>query len=338
MEKAAGGLIAVTAGDPYGIGPEVALKSLDEAPPARCVLIGDYGILEQTARSLGTRVPLERVRDAARARRIEAAVPVIDPGPGGLDVTKTGRMESRAGVAALSWIDRAAQLVLAGQADALVTGPVSKEAVALAGRSDFTGHTEYLREKTGAEHAVMLFDAGEFKVALVTAHVALREVFDLVTAERVLRTLRIVNDALRRDFAVEKPRLALAGLNPHAGEGGRFGDEEKKVLVPALERARRAGIAVDGPLPGDVVFWQARRGGCDAVVSLYHDQGLVAVKTVAFDRAVNVTLGLPIVRTSVDHGTAFDIAGKGIADPGSMRAAIALARRIVVNRAKAGGD
>lgn len=213
------------------------------------------------------------------------------------------------------------------RADAVVTAPISKEAWALAGHGEFPGHTELLAARFGAERAAMMFEAEQLRVILVTTHIPLSEVARAVTAERVLDVIEMGHEACVR-LGVARPRLAVCGLNPHAGEQGLLGDDEQRVIVPAMERARAKGIDVAGPFPGDTVFNAAVKKRYDMVVAMYHDQGLIPVKLLAFDRAVNVTLGLPTVRTSPDHGTAFDIAGRDLADPGSMGAAIDLAVRL----------
>jgi 4-hydroxythreonine-4-phosphate dehydrogenase len=268
--------LAVTLGDPAGVGPEVVDKAL------------------------------QRTWDA--------------------DITVLG---SRSGGAAeaLAAIDQAAGLALAGHADAVVTAPVSKERIAKLG-VPFVGHTEYLAAKAGVKLPVMCFVAGPLRVALVTTHVSIRKLPALLTGDRVLGVLRETSRSLRAFFGVLEPRLALCGLNPHAGEGGEFGREELDILAPAVEIARREGLRVDGPYAADTIW----KRPCDAIVAMYHDQGLGPIKAMHPD-AVNVTLGLPFVRTSPDHGTAFDIAGKGVADPAPMIAAIQVA--IDMARAKA---
>jgi 4-hydroxythreonine-4-phosphate dehydrogenase len=268
--------LAITLGDPAGVGPEVVDKAL------------------------------QRTWDA--------------------DITVLG---SRSGGAAeaLAAIDQAADLALAGKTDAVVTAPVSKERIAKLG-VPFVGHTEYLAAKAGVKLPVMCFVAGPLRVALVTTHVSIRKLPALLTGDRVLGVLRETSRSLRAFFGVLEPRLALCGLNPHAGEGGEFGREEIDILAPAVEIARREGLRVDGPYAADTIW----KRPCDAIVAMYHDQGLGPIKAMHPD-AVNVTLGLPFVRTSPDHGTAFDIAGKGVADPAPMIAAIQVA--IDMARAKA---
>jgi 4-hydroxythreonine-4-phosphate dehydrogenase len=237
-----------------------------------------------------------------------------------------GRVSARAGRAAYDTIVRAVEAARAGEVDAVATAPINKGAFAEAGLP-WKGHTDLLAHLCGVERVVMLFHAPELKVALLTVHVPLAEVPGLLTEASVGATLDIVAASLPR-FGIARPRLALAGLNPHAGEGGLIGDEDRLVLAPAVAQAQARGVDVAGPFPADTVFARAVRGEFDAVVACYHDQGLIPVKLLAFGRAVNVTLGLPIVRTSVDHGTAFDIAGRGVADAGSMIEAVLLAAQL----------
>ena len=280
-------------GDPAGIGPEIALAAAaDRRVTAVCepVLYGPLAAAE-------------------RAR------------------FRPGELSAAAGRAALDAVERAAADALAGRVDAIATGPINKEALALAG-SPWRGHTELLAHVTGAREVAMMFHSPRLCVVLATVHVPLSAVPRLLTRDRVETVLDLAAAHLPR-FGVARPRLALAGLNPHAGEGGLLGTEDRDVLAPAAAAARGRGIDVAGPLPADTVFRQAVDGRFDAVVACYHDQGLIPVKLAAFGEAVNVTLGLPIVRTSVDHGTAFDIAGRGVADAASLVQAVVLAARLV---------
>jgi len=287
--------IGVTMGDPAGIGPEIALAAAaDRRVTAVCepVLYGPLAVAE-------------------RAR------------------FRPGELSAAAGRAALDAIERAVADALAGRLDAIATAPVNKEALALAG-SAWRGHTELLAHLTGARDVAMMFHSPRLCVVLATVHVPLSAVPRLLTRERVETVLDLAAAHLPR-FGAARPRLALAGLNPHAGEGGLLGTEDRDVLAPAAEAARGRGIDVAGPLPADTVFRQAVDGRFDAVVACYHDQGLIPVKLAAFGEAVNVTLGLPIIRTSVDHGTAFDIAGRGVADAASLVQAVVLAARLATN-------
>jgi 4-hydroxythreonine-4-phosphate dehydrogenase len=299
-------------GDPAGIGPEVALRACLRPDLRRCarfVLVGDAAVFASTAGRL-------RLRGASRLAVEEiSALGARDRRP--------GKPAAAGAEAAYRAIERAVELVQRGEADAIVTAPVSKRAIQSLGY-DFPGHTERIARLAGAEVRMMM--AGKsLRVVLVTTHIRLRDVPAALTVEKVVRTAEIARAGLRRHFGARRPRLALAGLNPHAGEGGSFGDEESRILAPAIEEARKRGIVLDGPHPPDTVFWRARGGEFDAVISLYHDQGLIPFKLLHFHDGVNVTLGLPFPRTSPDHGTAYDIAGRGTADASSMVAAVRLA-------------
>lgn len=297
--------LAITLGDPRGIGPEVAARALDPPLQAHVTLVGAEDQI--AAIPADARISVGSWRGGA--------------GPDSGDRARAVRAGQLAGHA----LQRAARLALDQEVDAIVTGPVEKHALHAAG-FPFPGQTEWLGQLAGAEVAMMLA-AGPLRVVLVTTHVALRDVPALLTPERIIRIGRITRDALSDWFGIAEPRLALCALNPHAGEQGLFGDEEARVLAPA---ARSLGAA--GPLPADTVFVRALRGEFDAVLAPYHDVGMTAVKVAGFGRGVNVTLGLPFLRTSPDHGTAFDIAGQGVADAGSMRSALELAVTLVKQR------
>jgi len=300
--------LAISAGDPAGVGPEVTDKALAQPEVrelAQLVVAGDPAQLAQVARDLGLPAP-ERVEAAGDAAGVEP-----------------GRLSAAGGHAAVAAVRRAVELVRSGAASALVTGPINKEALRLAGYP-WPGHTEMLAELCGVPEVRMLLVSERLRVCHVTTHRSLRSAIEAVTRERVLETIRMTQaGAGRLGFAT--PRIAVAGLNPHAGEGGLFGDEEIREIAPAVEDARRDGIDASGPWPADTLFWRAAGGEFDFVVAMYHDQGHVPVKLAGFDEGVNVTLGLPFLRTSVDHGTAFDIAGQGRARWQSMAAAIRVA-------------
>jgi 4-hydroxythreonine-4-phosphate dehydrogenase len=286
--------IAITVGDPAGIGPEIARKAADDA----------------------------RVRDACE--------PILYGPPTGTSF-KPGVLSADAGRAAYEVICDAVRDALAGSVAGMATAPVNKAAFARAGLP-WKGHTDLLGNLTGAGQVAMMFWSEPLKVVLASVHVPLRDVSSVITRTLIDNVIELAHRELPR-FDIPSPRLAMAGLNPHAGEDGLMGDEEQRVLRPAVEAAQARGIAIDGPFPADTVFVRAVRGEFDAVIANYHDQGLIPVKLLAFGRAVNVTLGLPIIRTSVDHGTAFDIAGRGIADPSSMIEAVLLAARLAALRA-----
>jgi 4-hydroxythreonine-4-phosphate dehydrogenase len=288
--------IGITVGDPAGIGPEIALKA--QADP-----------------------------------RVAAACDPVLYGPSTpteISAFERGRVSAAAGRAAYEAIVRAVADVQGGRIDAIATAPINKEAFAAAGLR-WPGHTELLADLTGATRVRMMFHADELRVVLATVHIPLADVPGALTRERLVETIELAAAELPH-FGIHAPRLALAGLNPHAGEQGLMGSEETRVLAPAVAHCRERGIDVRGPFPADTIFVRAVRGEFDAVIACYHDQGLIPVKLVAFGTAVNVTLGLPIIRTSVDHGTAFDIAGRGIADASSLVAAVELAARLAISR------
>jgi 4-hydroxythreonine-4-phosphate dehydrogenase len=313
--------LALTTGEPAGIGPEVVLKALsaERRPAVELSVYGPADVLEERARRFGLAWPVADVR-------------VVDIGPAGEIVL--GRASPAGGHMAAAAVLAAARDAMAGHVDALVTAPLNKESLAAAGHP-WPGHTEMLAEAAGATDVAMLFVGGGLRVALVTIHQSLRSVPDAVRADEVLRVVRLVHRELPALGAATR-RIALCGLNPHAGEGGLFGREEIDVLAPAIVRLRGEGIDVAGPFPADSLFVRALRGEFDAVVAQYHDQGLIPVKLVSFGHAVNVTLGLPFVRTSVDHGTGFDIVAAGTADAGSLLAAMDLAATLVENRRRPG--
>lgn len=306
--------IAVTMGDPAGIGPEVVLKALADteiAALARWKIIGDGAVLEWAGQITGLTLP-------AGAELIDLKLMV----PGSW---QPGRLSAACGRAALASVRKAVEMCLSGEAQAMVTAPVNKHAVALSGER-FSGHTEYIAALSGAAESRMLLAGERLRVVHVSTHVSLRRACELDPA-RVLRTIELGHEAMVR-LGVSRPRIAVCGLNPHAGEGGLFGDEDGLAIAPAVAQACAEGLVAEGPLPADTAFLRALRGEFDLVVAMYHDQGHIPAKLVDFEGTVNVSLGLPIVRTSVDHGTAFDIAGKNCANPSSMKAAMRLAARL----------
>jgi 4-hydroxythreonine-4-phosphate dehydrogenase len=297
--------LALTAGDPAGIGPEIVLRALSspDRPDADWTLYGPEAALRSRSRRFGLPFP---------------AAAIVDVGGGDVPL---GKVSAEGGRAAADAVLRAAADARAGRIDGMVTAPLNKESLHAAGHP-WPGHTEMLAEAAGVSDVAMMFVGGPLRVALLTIHRALRSVPDAITRDEVLRVGRLVHRELPRFGAAGA--IAFCGLNPHAGEGGLFGDEESRVLAPALTALRREGIDAVGPLPADSVFVRAARGDFAAVVACYHDQGLIPVKLAAFGHAVNVTLGLPFVRTSVDHGTGFDIVEKGVAEEGSLLAAMRL--------------
>jgi 4-hydroxythreonine-4-phosphate dehydrogenase len=319
--------IAVTMGEPAGIGPDLCVRLAERRSSARLIGIGDIELLRDRARRLraGVRiVPYVRGRDAAPGAFEVAHFPLAAP-------AVPGRLDPGNAKAVLATLDAALTGCLAGEFSAMVTAPVQKSVINDAGMA-FTGHTEFLAERTGANVVMMLVGAtasGPLRVALATTHMPLSAVPAAITEALLLRTVRIVADDLVAKFRIARPRIAVCGLNPHAGEGGYLGREEIEIIAPALATLRAEGIDVAGPLPADTVFVPAKTGEFDCVVAMYHDQGLPVLKHASFGHGVNVTLGLPIVRTSVDHGTALDLAadsaGARSADPGSLFAAVDLA-------------
>jgi 4-hydroxythreonine-4-phosphate dehydrogenase len=331
-------LIAISMGDPAGIGPEVVLKAarmLDRGV-ARLVIVGDHGALETAASRLGPEAPRLREWQAGQRR------------PNGVEVLASGQLDAVdfapghptvAGAdAAYHYIIEGARMATNGTADALVTAPINKEWLNRAGHH-FPGHSELLAKMSRTRRWRMMFAGGELKLALVTVHMGLRQVSDALTRDGVFQTIALLADHLRTRSGMVNPRITVLGFNPHAGENGLFGDEEARVIEPAIKRAVRSGIDARGPVAPDTAFIRPKgEFGFDGAVAMYHDQGLIALKTLEFDRAVNITLGLPFMRTSPDHGTAYDIAGQGVANPGSMLAAIRYAAAAARARNRAVDD
>ena len=309
--------IALTMGDPAGIGAEIVLKALaDESvrPLARWIVVGDGRVLEMAGGNLA----------GAELRDIRALGPIEE--------FSFGRLDARCGAAAVEYVREATEMCLRGEADAMVTAPLNKEAVTLSGRP-FSGHTEYIAQLCGATESRMLLASEKLATIHVSTHIALRRACDLDTA-RILRTVELGNGAMKL-LGFDRPRIAVCGLNPHAGEHGLFGEEDRRSIAPAIEAARRRGIDCSGPHAGDTVFLQAVRGAYDLVVAMYHDQGHIPMKLIDFEGTVNISVGIPIIRTSVDHGTAFDIAGKNRADPRSMKQAMRMAAKMAAARRRA---
>ncbi|NGX15797.1 4-hydroxythreonine-4-phosphate dehydrogenase PdxA [Wenzhouxiangella sp. XN24] len=319
--------IALTTGEPAGIGPELCLAVAARPWAARLVAVGPLEHLRETAARLGSQVKPVSVSTARPHRAGELQVldiPLAVP-------TVPGRLDPRNAEAVLSTLRRAARGCLEGEFDGMVTAPVHKGVMNDAGYA-FSGHTEFLGELAGGR-PVMLLVSGELRVALATTHLPLRDVPAAITPEGLDVVLRGLHAGLRERFGITEPRILVAGLNPHAGESGHLGDEEIRVIAPTLQRLRAAGLSLEGPLPADTLFTPERLAGADAVLAMYHDQGLPVLKYAGFGRAVNITMGIPLLRTSVDHGTALDIAGRGRADPGSMAAALELAIEIAARTA-----
>lgn len=318
--------IAITMGDPSGIGPEIVAKAmLDRQIRRRCVVIGDPLVVQHAFSQIDAAVRVHTIRDIKASRLAGGSVNLI--ASSSLDVLPpAGTVDPISGKAGFDAITMAIDLALVGAVAGIVTAPIHKEALAAAGVCH-PGHTEILAERAGASRVAMMLAHEDIRTVLVTIHCSLLEAIRRVDFDAELSAIRLAH-AGGRALGIEAPRIAVAGLNPHAGEGGLFGDQEITIIAPAIEAARREGIDASGPWPGDTVFMQARRGRFDVVVAQYHDQGLIPVKYLGLEKGVNITLGLPFVRTSPDHGTAFDIAGRGIANPASLETAIDYALRL----------
>lgn len=306
--------VALTAGEPAGIGPELCAAMAAQGLPV--VLVGDRGLFESRAACLGLALDLPDWREGAPGPalvHLPLAVPSV-----------AGRLDPANGPWVVSLLDRALEGCVSGEFSALVTGPVQKSVIADAGIA-FSGHTEYLAKRLDVPRVVMLLVGGGLRVALATTHLPLRAVADAIGVEGLEQTLRILDNGLRERFGIAAPRILVAGLNPHAGESGHLGREEIEVIAPVVARLRAQGLRLEGPLPADTLFQPRYLDRADAVLAMYHDQGLPVLKHASFGASVNVTLGLPVVRTSPDHGTALDLAGTGQADAGSLGAAVRMA-------------
>ena len=322
MGKAMRPRIAVTMGDPAGVGPEIVVQALrfpEVVSVCRPVVYGDAGILRRAAAVLGQAVEVADGGESVPGRIVVRPLSSLSPGE-----VPFGRISEAGSRAMADYIREAARDALAGRVDGVVTCPITKEGLKMAG-VPFPGHTEFLADLCGGADVVMMLAGDRLRVALVTIHVALRKALELLSLPVIVRTIRITHDFFRKYMGTDAPRIAVAGVNPHAGEGGLFGDEEETMVAPAVAACRKEGIDASGPYPPDTLFFRAYRGEFDVVVAMTHDQGLIPLKLVHFEDGVNVTMGLPVIRTSVDHGTAYDIAGKGVASPGSLLAAIRLA-------------
>lgn len=328
--------LAISLGDYNGIGPEVVLKALSDRRPGdpTPVLLGSEAVLQFYADRMD-RPPA--FRTASGPGDIAEGELNLLPAYSVEDLPEPGLISGEAGRAAMKAVEAGIDLCLQGHTHGLVTAPISKEAVNRAGYR-IPGHTEFLAERTGADSVLMVMVHENLRVALLTGHIPLGDVAGQVSAEALDRCLRVLHGSLRDDFGLEKPRIAVLGLNPHAGDGGVIGDEEQRVIEPRLDRARKAGLQVSGPHPADAFFGNRLHESHDAVLAMYHDQGLIPFKALSFGRGVNFTAGLPIVRTSPDHGTAFDIAGENRARPTSFAQAWALAAQLARNRAGGGRE
>ena len=321
-------------GDPAGIGPEVIAKALTGTALRRIcapLVIGSSEVMRQTVKRLKLKLTVHVIEGHESMGRRSGEIAVLDPLERPLASYRTGVAASESGAASVAFIKKAVQLALTGCIDGMVTGPINKEAINMAG-CHYPGHTELLADLTKTEESGMMIIGGPLKIMFVTTHVAIKDLPSVLTQARIEKGIRLAHMAMTTLFGVKKPRIGVAALNPHAGEQGLFGDEEARVISPAARAAQANGILASDPMPADTLFGKAARGDYDAIVALYHDQGLIPLKMVAFGSCVNLTVGLPIIRTSVDHGTAFDIVGKGIADPGSLKEAVRLAARLAQQR------
>ena len=319
--------LALTMGDPGGVGPEIIVKALSSAETRKyCdpIVIGDRVVMEEALKLCNLPLKLTSIKSPEESDPSPDSIELIDTGK--IETFKKGIATAEGGRACVSYIRKAVEFALNKQVDGIVTAPISKEALKMAGFT-WPGHTEMIAEFTNTQDYAMMLVGGLLRVILVTIHTSLRSVPDLITKERVLKTIHLAKKACDM-MDIQNPRIAVAGLNPHAGEAGIFGNEETKEIKPAIDEAVKSGLSVTGPYPPDTIFHKAYKGGIDIIVCMYHDQGLIPLKMIAFDKGVNVTVGLPVIRTSPDHGTAYDIAWKGKADPSSMIEAIKFASRL----------
>jgi 4-phospho-D-threonate 3-dehydrogenase / 4-phospho-D-erythronate 3-dehydrogenase len=329
-------VIGITMGDPTGIGPEIIAKALSFEEPfqsCRPVIFGDHGVLSET---------ITRYRLSARLERIDS-IPENGYEPGRIFLFPTSRLnvssldfgkpDKECGGAMVSYIEEAVKEIKNGRVDAMTTCPINKHAINSAGYL-FPGHTEFLAHLAGVSSVGMMFLGERWKIVLVTIHLPIKEVPKWITRDKVLSTIQMTEDGLKKYFGIDRPRIALLGLNPHSGEEGLLGEEEKKEIIPAMEEARARGVNVEGPFPADSFFNLSHRSVFDAVIAMYHDPGLIPIKMSEFKEAVNFTLGLPFIRTSVGHGTAYDIAGKGLADSTNLIKAILIAASLSKTRKK----
>jgi 4-hydroxythreonine-4-phosphate dehydrogenase len=327
-------LLALTMGDPVGVGPEIMVLAL--ADPAiyqtcRPLVLGDLHAMERARQALTPDLTLHLIKDPSEGRYQAGTIDLLALSylsPGDLNHSHPSAAGGRAMV---TYILTAIEMALNQEVAGMVTGPISKASLNLAGYR-YPGHTELLAERTGAAEVAMMLAGGKFRVVLATIHCALADVPGRLSLDGLIRLFNLTCRALQHDFGISKPSLGVAALNPHASEGGLFGDEEKEIIIPAVLEARGRGLPVSGPFPADTLFWRHAQGEFDAICAMYHDQGLIPLKLLHFMDAVNITLGLPIIRTSVDHGTAYDLAGTGDAHPGSLKAAIFMAAEMAKRR------
>jgi 4-hydroxythreonine-4-phosphate dehydrogenase len=316
-------------GDAAGVGPEVSAKALAEKEVydfCNPIVIGDADVITKIVDMLKLNLTVNPVKSVDEAKFTYGTIDVFDLDNININELKIGQVQTMCGKAAIEYIEKSVDLLKAGKIHAVSTGSINKEAIRAAG-AKVPGHTEMYKNLTNTPKVTMMLASGKLHVFHVTIHVPLSKVPELITKDKVVETIELANNTLQ-DIGIANPKIAVSGLNPHASDGGLFGDEEEKEIAPAVEEAKKLGINASGPIPPDTVFLRAYRGEFDGAVAMYHDQGHIASKLLEFEGGVNVTIGLPVIRTSVDHGTAFDIAGKGIADPKSMIEALKLAQKM----------
>ncbi|MQF83041.1 4-hydroxythreonine-4-phosphate dehydrogenase PdxA [SAR202 cluster bacterium AD-802-E10_MRT_200m] len=327
--------VAVTMGDPCGIGPEVLAKALSNPTILQSccpLVIGNITILKEALKNIGSLIELQLITGSSIPELNEHTIPILDSDNLDLNAITPGMISAIAGRASMEWVLQAAKLCIDGSVAAMVTSPINKEATQMAGYKDI-GHQETLKRLTGALNVATMLISGTLRVVHLTTHKSLREACDAVTHVNVLEKILLTDKEFRR-WGFDNPKIGVAALNPHASDGGLIGDEEETEIAPAVMEAKEEGIKVDGPIPADIVFHQAIEGKFDVILAMYHDQGHIPVKVYGFEQSISVNLGLPIIRTSVDHGTAFDIAGRGIANSLSMEEAILLASSLASGHAK----
>jgi len=329
-------LIGITMGDPAGIGPEIIVKALADNviyDVCRPVVLGDPSVLASVLSTVSREISLNVIANPSEAMAVCGKIDLLALSNLKREAFQAGKPTVAGGKAMVAYIFKAVEMIQKGELGAMVTCPISKVLMHQAGHK-YDGHTQLIAHLTNTDEYVMMLAGERLRVALVTIHCSLKEVPAILSTDLVHKTIAIASKALREDFGLENARLAVAALNPHAGESGLFGTEEDKIIGPAIRMAKDQGCQVSGPFPPDTLFHKAASGQFDAVIAMYHDQGLIPLKLLHFSDAVNVTLGLPIIRTSVDHGTAYDIAGTGRADASSLKAAIKLAASMVRNRGR----
>ena len=326
-------IIGITMGDPLGIGPEIVVKTLNNPviyTLCKPLILGDSSVIKHALKCLNLKnKAINIIKNPKQGKYRFNCIDIVNIS--NININKFKHPCIETATAMKDYITRAIEFALNDKIEAIVTCPVTKTALKLAG-SNCPGHTEILAEKTGTKNYAMMLAGKNLKVVLVTIHIPLLEVSANLTIKNIIQKIQLTDSALKERFNIKFPKIAVAGLNPHAGEAGMFGEEEKKIITPAVKKARDKGTIVEGPLPPDTVFFQATNGKYDAVICMYHDQGLIPFKLIHFKDGVNTTLGLPIIRTSVDHGTAYDIAWKGIADPTSLTEAVKMAAIHARNR------